>query len=404
MSTATTTDLWTVTETRRRLTLAAKAARAFSTMGLGDNYKVEIGTRRLPVAYNHRPSAAEVWATENDGDDLADFIGPRDLKAKDRDSEHYAQVFTPGAVVHLYFTSPGEWGELVDVITVWLGYGDAEPEVVGGEADRKAEPETDKVAPAETGQVRYYSADELGILGEDLTDGDRDLAARYASRLIDRARRDGTIYDEPIPDAATAASAIADLVASDYPGLGAADTVCRENYYLALTGELEAEIRRIAELAEELEAKTAAGPTERAYPVVGRVGWGVLQDPGLFDGSAGFWVSMGLSYYGPFETLAEATADLAAEERAASKPTPTPTVPGDIEILTGFTAFAGGIVTEGDGVAVTFYSENLQPVFGWVSSVSHDRETATVEDVTFGAVTFTVSSAKTVAKIGRRQS
>lgn len=257
-----------------------------------------------------------------------------------------------------------------------------------------------KIAPAEVGQVRYYSADELGILGEDLTDGDRDLAARYASRLIDRARRDGTIYDEPAPDPAAAASAIADLVHSDYPGLGAADTVCRENYYLALIGELDAELEAIElAAAEDLErAKTA--------PIVaGREGWGVRKVSDHFGNA--FWVELGRSLYGPFDTLSDAVAEVHAEERASTPtptPTPTPVAAGDVELVTGFTAFAGGIVTEGDAVAVTFYTPNLEPLFGWVLKVSPDRETVTVDDPTFGPTTFRASAAKTVARIGRRQS
>lgn len=200
--TTTTTNLWTVTETRKRLAEAAEAARHFSKMGLAANYRVELGLRRLPVAYTTRPSGSEVWATEKAGDDLVDYISPRQLKAADRDSEHYAQVFTPGAVVHLYFTSPGPWGELVDVITVWLGYGDHGPEVVGFEADRQldeaAQAEELAAVPAGDFLARCGACGVLYFEGDCGCEGCTHTLDDLAGYRLVKTIEAGELLDEPV--------------------------------------------------------------------------------------------------------------------------------------------------------------------------------------------------------------
>lgn len=95
------------TETVKRLRKASAAVRALSR-DIGSNFLVELGTRAVPVYSDTRPTN---WYPEDD--DLDDFW-------RVAEAGSCPQARTPGYVAHLYFTSPGEWGELISVSAVWL--------------------------------------------------------------------------------------------------------------------------------------------------------------------------------------------------------------------------------------------------------------------------------------------
>lgn len=119
----------TVTETKRRLRQATRLVR--EVRGFPSNWRVEIGTRILPVhVRGHVPTSDEVWARDEDGDDLNDYLGIGDLVASDVDSGIYGQIFTTGYIAHLYFSSTGDYGELEDIVVVWLGDETHEPAVI----------------------------------------------------------------------------------------------------------------------------------------------------------------------------------------------------------------------------------------------------------------------------------
>lgn len=101
----------TITETRKRLRAAAKAARDGARFPM--NLRVEVGLRTIPVYTDHLPARGE-WAAE--GEDLIETIPLADA-ARD------PQTRLDGYVAHLYFSTADQWGygELVDVITVWTG-------------------------------------------------------------------------------------------------------------------------------------------------------------------------------------------------------------------------------------------------------------------------------------------
>lgn len=125
------TEKFRVGEVQRRISEGARLVREASRMGVPRNARVEIGTRFFPVhKTGEAPTYDEVWAHEG-RDDLCDFISPGELRAANRESEHYEQIFRKGYVAHIYVSSTGEWGELLDVMTVWLGDDDNEPTLVG---------------------------------------------------------------------------------------------------------------------------------------------------------------------------------------------------------------------------------------------------------------------------------
>jgi len=110
----------TITETNRRLKQAAAECRAIR--GMKQNWRVEVGTRAIPV-YGKTITEAidenervQQYDPENpsDTDDLYEF---HNLYWAARDE----QVRGEGYVAHLYWSSTGQYGELEDVITVWLG-------------------------------------------------------------------------------------------------------------------------------------------------------------------------------------------------------------------------------------------------------------------------------------------
>lgn len=118
----TTTTTWSRTERLRRLRAAVRDARRLA--GIRRPYRYEIGTRARPQ-FTSEPPATHVEAYRlcyPDGDDLADFCGDLD-------------EVKPGAVLHLYFEenfgsiSWPEW-ELHDIVVVWVGTADHEPQVI----------------------------------------------------------------------------------------------------------------------------------------------------------------------------------------------------------------------------------------------------------------------------------
>lgn len=105
----------TQTEAKRRLRQCAQVAR--DHLRMPKHWRVEIGPRAVPVVSETVPtSSAEAWSSDPN-DDLADIWRLLD----------YSADLRPGEVVHLYFYSTGDHGELEDVMTVWSGYGDAGP-------------------------------------------------------------------------------------------------------------------------------------------------------------------------------------------------------------------------------------------------------------------------------------
>jgi hypothetical protein len=105
-------DLLTITETKRRLRAAAKAART-ADRNVPSNARVEVGYRAIPV-YADTAYDAGMRAFASYDDDLDEFGSIDDAARND-------QVRREGYVAHLYFSTTGTWGELVSVVTVWTG-------------------------------------------------------------------------------------------------------------------------------------------------------------------------------------------------------------------------------------------------------------------------------------------
>ncbi len=117
-SSATVGNVNTITKTRGLLREAAVLAR--EKADIPSNYRLEIGLRTRPVhIVGHVPTPDEV-SKASMKDDLMDMDtlihGALD-----------GQVRSEGYVVHLYFSSPGKYGELEEVATVWLGDADNGP-------------------------------------------------------------------------------------------------------------------------------------------------------------------------------------------------------------------------------------------------------------------------------------
>lgn len=112
---------WTKTEALRRLKVAAGLARA-ADRGIARNARVELGARQVPEYL-----AAAADHTDKPEDDLDEFWATSSTVRW-----MPAQVLGVGYVAHLYFTNaPGtDAEELFTVITVWLGDGTHEPELV----------------------------------------------------------------------------------------------------------------------------------------------------------------------------------------------------------------------------------------------------------------------------------
>lgn len=114
---------FTKTETIRRLRVAAQLVRE-NDRNIAKNFRVEVGSRYIPVYADTAEAAAAEWR-QNDlsmKDDLSD-IWPISNPPEQAKGEGY--------LAHLYFSSTGDWGELYDVRTVWLGTADSGPEVIG---------------------------------------------------------------------------------------------------------------------------------------------------------------------------------------------------------------------------------------------------------------------------------
>lgn len=118
-----------VTETKRRLRVATNLVR--DQRHYPTNWRVEIGLRGIPVHVTEREATYDdVWINEGKGDDLDGFVQVDELRAGDADREWTSQIFEDGYIVHLYFSSTGDWGELADIVTVWLGDRNHEPAIV----------------------------------------------------------------------------------------------------------------------------------------------------------------------------------------------------------------------------------------------------------------------------------
>jgi hypothetical protein len=119
------TTTWSKTETKRRLTVGAKAARK-ACRQRHNNTRVEVGIRLIPTNTLTPPvTKAEAYALcYPDGDDLAHHYY--------RDQCH--GLVGPGDVVHLYVSEPvqyiGDEPYLDDIVVVWLGVGEHEPRVI----------------------------------------------------------------------------------------------------------------------------------------------------------------------------------------------------------------------------------------------------------------------------------
>jgi len=109
---------FSATETLNRIRRACKQAEALDPE-LTASCRKEVGHRTV-----HQISSTLEGATVSlDGDDLAD---QDDLRTASR---------TPlcrlhGSVLHIYYSSPGEYGELLTTITIWIGTATEEPQLL----------------------------------------------------------------------------------------------------------------------------------------------------------------------------------------------------------------------------------------------------------------------------------
>ena len=105
-----------MTKATERLRRAAKLVR--ETRGYPTNWRTEVGTRFLPVYADTEFEAKtmnKATGARGAGDDLDSIDTVENIV-------RYAhQTRRNGYVCHLYFTSTGYDGELVDVVTVWTG-------------------------------------------------------------------------------------------------------------------------------------------------------------------------------------------------------------------------------------------------------------------------------------------
>jgi hypothetical protein len=113
---------WTKTEAVRRVRVAAMLVRHQEMFP--SQWLVEIAMRIAPVHVVGRvPTRDDVWSNE-DNDDLEDFTSISQSKFWDNES----QIRQEGYVAHLSFTSEEE---LIDIIPVWLGDENHEPQIIG---------------------------------------------------------------------------------------------------------------------------------------------------------------------------------------------------------------------------------------------------------------------------------
>lgn len=114
------TEKMNKTETTKRLRTLTRLAR--EAEGMPANAPVEVGTRNYPVNSTRVPTQDECYP---EGDDLFD-IGLWNFAVDE------AWMRTPGAVVHLYVSTPGSLNdrELIGVCVGWMGYEDEEPRLI----------------------------------------------------------------------------------------------------------------------------------------------------------------------------------------------------------------------------------------------------------------------------------
>jgi len=113
------------TKAVERIRRAAKLVR--STRGYPTNWRTEIGTRLLPVYADTEFEAKTmnaVTARRGSGDDLIECMTIEEA------FRYSTQPLGAGYVVHLYFSSNGEYGELEDVVTVWTGTDTIQPVII----------------------------------------------------------------------------------------------------------------------------------------------------------------------------------------------------------------------------------------------------------------------------------
>jgi hypothetical protein len=120
-----TTTNWTKTEVRRRLRDASIECRRIGRMP--KNWRVEVGGRTVTVVKQTLPEAHEIYP---EGDDLTSFDTP----------QRFAEYVEQGEIVHLYFSSTGEYGETEHVCCVWIGTTEHEPVVLDFDGKYRAQP------------------------------------------------------------------------------------------------------------------------------------------------------------------------------------------------------------------------------------------------------------------------
>lgn len=107
----------TKTEKLRRLRVLAAQGRIVARQKAGA--RVEVGSRLIPVRYDRPPTIDDVLYGGPD-DDLRDFSSMQQFAGSSDDCQ-------PGEIVHLYFSTTGDWGELQSIVTGWLGVEGHEP-------------------------------------------------------------------------------------------------------------------------------------------------------------------------------------------------------------------------------------------------------------------------------------
>ncbi len=109
----------TKTETLKRLRHAAKIIR--QQRHFPTSYRTEVGTRLIPAyASTEEEARRVVWNKEDDLDDFDSLVG----------ASSNPQCQGSGYIAHIYFTSGGWDGELVDVVAVWTGTSTIDPVIL----------------------------------------------------------------------------------------------------------------------------------------------------------------------------------------------------------------------------------------------------------------------------------
>lgn len=110
----------TITETHKRLRAGVAEVRRIDP-DISTRLRIEVQTREIPVTASTSEEAfANCWP---EGDDLRDLC-------EWGTAQREPQFRQDGAIVHIAFSTTGDWGELVDTRVVWLGTEDHEPVVL----------------------------------------------------------------------------------------------------------------------------------------------------------------------------------------------------------------------------------------------------------------------------------